>query len=72
LDATFQKQRIEKDGPTLWPPRSPDITLWTVLWGYVKDRMYSTPIPDISTLKARIRDALTAVTEGMFEKSSID
>jgi hypothetical protein len=26
------------------------------LWGYVKDKAYSTPVPDIDTLKARIRE----------------
>ena len=26
LDATFPNRWIERDGPTPWPPRSPDIT----------------------------------------------
>ena len=36
LDATFPNKWIGRDGPTLWPPRSPDITptldffLWVV------------------------------------------
>jgi hypothetical protein len=38
------------------------------LFGYVKDKMYSTPVPDIGTLKAMTRDALAAVTEEMLEK----
>jgi hypothetical protein len=37
--------------------------------GYVKDKVYSTPVPDIDTLKARIRGALAAVTEEMLEKT---
>ena len=28
------------------------------LWGYVKDKVFSTPVPDITNLKARITDAL--------------
>jgi hypothetical protein len=38
------------------------------IWGYVKDKVYSTPAPDTDTLKGRIRDALAAVTEEMLEK----
>jgi hypothetical protein len=40
-----------------------------LLWGYVKDKVYSTPVPDTDTLKARITDALAAVTEEMLEKT---
>jgi hypothetical protein len=45
------------------------LPLWTLLWGYVKDKVYSTPVPDIDTLKARRRGALAAVTEDMLEKT---
>jgi hypothetical protein len=39
LNATFLGRWIGRDGPTDWPPRSPDITtLDFFLWGYVKDR----------------------------------
>jgi hypothetical protein len=38
------------------------------LWGYVKDKVYSTPVPDTDTLKARLREALATVTEEMLEK----
>ena len=41
LDATFPNRWIGRDGPTPWPPRSPDITpLNFFLWGYVKDTSY--------------------------------
>jgi hypothetical protein len=70
LDATFPKRWIGKDCPTPWPPRSPDFTpSGLCLWGYVKDKVYSTPVPDTDTLKARIRDALAAVAEEMLEKT---
>jgi hypothetical protein len=39
------------------------------LWGYVKEKVYSTPIPDTDTLKARIRDALARVAEAMLEET---
>jgi hypothetical protein len=37
--------------------------------GHVKDKMYSTSIPNIDTLKARIRDALATVTEELLQKT---
>jgi hypothetical protein len=33
LDATFPKRWIGRDGPTPWPPRSPDITPLDFLMG---------------------------------------
>ena len=66
VDATFRNRWIVRDGPTPWPPRSPDITpLYFVLWGYVKDKVFSTPVPDITNLKARITDAFATITEDM-------
>jgi len=54
LDATFPNRWIGRDGPTPWPPRSPDITpLDFLLWRYVKVKVFSTPVPDIRNLKAR-------------------
>jgi len=32
--------------------------------GYVKDKVFSTPVPDITNLKARITDAFVTVTCG--------
>jgi len=67
LVAKFPNRWIETDGPTLWPPRSPDITpLDFVLWGYVKDKF---PVPDITNLKARITDAFATITEDMLENT---
>ena len=70
LDATFRNRWIGRDGPTLWPPRSPDITpLDFFLWGYVKDKVFSTPVRDITNLKARITDAFAIITEDMLENT---
>jgi len=70
LDATFPNRWIGRDGPTAWPPRSPDIThLDFFLLGYVKDRVFSTPVPDITNLKARITDAFATITEDMLENT---
>ena len=68
LEATFPNRWIGIDGPTPWPPRSPDITpLDFSLWRYVKLKMFSTPVPDITNLKARITDAFATITEDMLE-----
>ena len=70
FDATFPNRWIGRDGPTPWPPRSPDITpLVFFLWGYVKDKVFSTPVPDITNLKARITDAFATITEDMLENT---
>jgi len=37
------------------------------LWGYVKDKVFSTPVPVITNLKARITDAFATITEDMLE-----
>jgi len=68
LDATFPNRWIGRDGPTPWPPRSTDITpLVFFLWAYVKDKVFSTPVPDITDLKARITETFAAITEDMLE-----
>jgi len=70
LDATFPNRWNGRDGPTPWPPRSPDITpLDLFLWRYVKDKVFSTPVPDITNLKARITDPFAAITEDMLENT---
>ena len=62
----FQTGGLGEMGSTPWPPRSPDITpLDSFLWGYVKDKVLSTPVPDIKNLKARITDAFATLTEDM-------
>jgi hypothetical protein len=72
LDATFPNRWTGRDGSTPWPPRSPDITpLDFFLWGYVKDKVFSTPVPDITNLKARITEAFATITEDMLENTWI-
>jgi len=66
----FENRWIGRDGPTPWPPRSPDITPFDFfLWGFVKDKVFSTPVPDITNLKARITDGIATVTEDMLENT---
>ena len=70
LDATFPNRWIGRDGPTPWPPRSPNITpLDFYLWRYVNDKVFSTPVPDITNLKARITDAFATITGGILKNT---
>ena len=39
------------------------------LWGDVKHKVFSTPVPDITNLKARITDAFATITEDMLENT---
>jgi len=70
LGATFPNRWIGRDSLKTWPPRSPDITpLDFFLWRYVKDKVFSTPVPDIANLKARITEAFATITEDMLENT---
>lgn len=70
LNDTFPQRWIGRGGPIPWPPRSPDITpLDFFLWGYVKDRVYATPVKDLQDLKQRIRIVINSVTEQMLRNT---
>ena len=58
---------IGPDGPICWPPRSPDLTPLD-FWGYVKDRVFSTPVNDIE-LRTRIRDVIATITGEMLTRT---
>ena len=38
------------------------------LWGYVKDRVYQTPVQDLVTLRERIVEAIQAVDVDMLQR----
>jgi len=62
----------EKAQCVLWyhETKSQDITpLDFFLWRYVKDKVFSTPVPDSTNLKARITDGIATVTEHMSENT---
>ena len=44
-------------------------TLDFFLWGYVKDKVFSTPVPDITNLKARITNAFATIPEFTLENT---
>ncbi|KAJ4447321.1 hypothetical protein ANN_09325 [Periplaneta americana] len=44
-----------RGGPIAWPPRSPDLNpLDFYLWGHLKSLVYSSPVPDLESLRNRI------------------
>ncbi|KAJ4439349.1 hypothetical protein ANN_07471, partial [Periplaneta americana] len=56
LDRRFPDRRwIGRGGPIAWPPRSPDLNpLDFYLWGHLKSLVYSSPVPDLESLRNRI------------------
>jgi hypothetical protein len=39
------------------------------LWGYVKDRVYATPIHDVAELHRRIMDVIRTITSDMLNNT---
>lgn len=64
LDNTFGHRWIGRNGPVLWPPRSPDLTISDAyLWGRLKQLVYSRPIEnDEQLLKQRIVEAVQSIS----------
>ena len=70
LDRQFPGKWIGRGGPIPWPARSPDVTpLDFFFWGYVKDRVYQTPIRDIEELKRKIVEVVATVNRNMLKNT---
>ncbi|KAJ4428923.1 hypothetical protein ANN_25919 [Periplaneta americana] len=55
LDRRFPDRCMGRGGPIAWPPRSPDLNpLDFYLWGHLKSLVYSSPVPDLESLRNRI------------------
>ncbi|KAJ4428366.1 hypothetical protein ANN_24385 [Periplaneta americana] len=55
LDRRFPDRWISRGGSIAWPPRSPDLNpLDFYLWGHLKSLVYSSPVPDLESLRNRI------------------
>ena len=60
---------IGRGGPTPWSARISDTThLNFFFWGYVKERVYQTPVYDIEKLIRRIEDVIRTVNVAMLKK----
>ena len=71
LNETFTNLWMGRNGPTSWPPRSPNITLLKLFCGVaiVKDREFRTPVRDIETLLSQIINVLATINEKILEKT---
>ena len=70
LDNIFPGRWIGRGGPIAWPPRSPDLTpLDFFLWGYVKDKVYATPVRDLRDLRERIIEAIESIPEDILQRT---
>jgi hypothetical protein len=49
-------------------PRWTNHLATALLWGYVKDRVYATPAPDIATVRTRIAAVLEEVDAAMLQR----
>lgn len=66
LSQTFPDRWIGRGGPIRWAPRSPDLTpLDFFLWGHVKNKVYKTPVDDISDLKQRIEEEINSISKNI-------
>ena len=66
LNTNFPQRWIGRDGPTPWPPRSPDLTPCDFfLWGFIKTRVFRVPVHNILELRERITEAFAEVTNDM-------
>uniref|UniRef100_A0A914WR79 Transposase n=1 Tax=Plectus sambesii TaxID=2011161 RepID=A0A914WR79_9BILA len=64
LSENFGDRWMGRDLPSMpWPARSPDLTpIDFFFWGYVKSKVYTTPIRDLDELRERIVTAIKGIT----------
>ena len=54
---------LQAEGPTAWPPRSPDLTpLDFLAWGFIKDVVYRRKVRDLTHMRQRIVEVVELVT----------
>lgn len=70
LDEVFPQRWIGRGGPTEWPPRSPDLTpLDFFLWGYLKTKVYRTPVQNLQELQTRIEQECALIEDEMIQNA---
>jgi hypothetical protein len=66
LDETLPGCCVGRGSPTVWPPRSPDLTpLDFFAWGFIKDVVYRRKVRDLADLRQRIIEAVELITPHM-------
>ncbi|KAJ8938278.1 hypothetical protein NQ318_004951, partial [Aromia moschata] len=63
LNSEFNEHWIGRDGPILWPLRSPDLTILDFyLWRRLKQIVYREPLENDEQLKTRIQNAVKSLS----------
>jgi hypothetical protein len=58
LDANLENRWIGRNGPVLWPARSPELNPCDFfLWGHLKQIVYETPVNTVEELTVRVNNA---------------
>ena len=71
LQNVFYDRWIANNGPFLWPPRSPDLSVLDFfIWGTIKDRVYKTPITTMEDCMQRVRNAFTSLSPESIRKAT--
>lgn len=71
LDRRFPNAWIGTHGPVRWPPRSPCLNpLDYFLWGFVKNKIYDTPVHSEEHLRAKIREVFLSITPEMIRRAT--
>ena len=66
LVETFPGRWVGRGGPTVWPPRSPDLTPLDIFaWLFIKDVVYRRNVWYLADLRQRIIEAVELITSHM-------
>lgn len=70
LNEMFPNSWIGTHSPLAqWPARSPDLTVCDFfLWGFIKEKVYKTPVHTREELLNRLREAFALITPEMLRK----
>lgn len=71
LNGHYPNRWVGRNGPVVWPPRSPDINpIDFFLWGHIKNVVYATEVQTVDDLWQRIQAACTDLRQNpnVFER----
>jgi hypothetical protein len=61
LDANLENRWIGRNGPVLWPARSPDLNPCDFFYGTIKQIVYETPVNTVEELTVRVNNAAESI-----------